>query len=143
MIVLEGGDMALAVMETVLETNGAGDLPPSMLRRATYVFKKSDKGEWLCTIDNSYGTDLLTPNWTLCLESSLRGYSSAATRRRTALLRVHLVPPHPKRALQQVCLSCRLTRNGLSHEAPCCHDVVSRLTLRSAARRSFADGSRL
>jgi hypothetical protein len=32
MIVLEGGDMALAVMETVLETNGAGDLPPSMLR---------------------------------------------------------------------------------------------------------------
>ncbi len=60
MIVLEGGDTALVIMETILETSGAGGLPSSMLRRATYVFRKSDEGEWLCTIDNSYGTDLLT-----------------------------------------------------------------------------------
>jgi len=60
MIVLESGDTALVIMETILETSGAGDLPVSMLRRATYVFKKSGTGQWLCTIDNSYGTDLLT-----------------------------------------------------------------------------------
>jgi len=30
-----------------------------MTRRATYVFKKSAGGKWLCAIDNSYGTDLL------------------------------------------------------------------------------------
>jgi ketosteroid isomerase-like protein len=29
------------------------------LRRATYVFRRSNSGKWLCAIDNSYGTDLL------------------------------------------------------------------------------------
>lgn len=28
-------------------------------RRATYIFKKNPQGEWLCAIDNSYGTDLI------------------------------------------------------------------------------------
>lgn len=28
-------------------------------RRATYVFKKNAQGEWLCAVDNSYGTDLI------------------------------------------------------------------------------------
>lgn len=27
-------------------------------RRATYVFRHQE-GRWLCTVDNSYGTDLL------------------------------------------------------------------------------------
>lgn len=31
----------------------------SMDRRATYVFKKNSQGEWLCAIDNSYGTDII------------------------------------------------------------------------------------
>ncbi|GJL33693.1 hypothetical protein TUM17576_05130 [Enterobacter hormaechei] len=29
------------------------------IRRATYVFRHSAELGWLCTVDNSYGTDLL------------------------------------------------------------------------------------
>ena len=34
-------------------------LSRSTTRQATYVFRKSGAGKWLCVIDNSYGTDLL------------------------------------------------------------------------------------
>jgi ketosteroid isomerase-like protein len=30
-----------------------------MDRKATYVFKKNLQGDWLCAIDNSYGTELI------------------------------------------------------------------------------------
>jgi ketosteroid isomerase-like protein len=58
MIVLEAGDTALVLSQTILEANKI-DSEYSMDRRATYVFKRSPQGEWLCAIDNSYGTDLI------------------------------------------------------------------------------------
>ncbi|MEM1388595.1 MAG: SgcJ/EcaC family oxidoreductase [Pseudomonadota bacterium] len=54
--VIEGADTALVIMETVLHIAGA-DAP--ITRRATYVFKRDEAQRWLCTVDNSYGTDLL------------------------------------------------------------------------------------
>lgn len=62
MVVLEGGDTALVIMETILDVVGQDDAPMSITRRATYVFKQEDAGRWLCVIDNSYGTELLTAN---------------------------------------------------------------------------------
>jgi uncharacterized protein (TIGR02246 family) len=59
MVVLESGDTALVIMETILDTVGKDDSTASTTRRATYVFRKSLGGKWLCVIDNSYGTDLL------------------------------------------------------------------------------------
>ncbi len=64
MQVLEGADTALVIMETHLDiadpvavaaTGGAA----SITRRATYVFRRGGTGQWLCVVDNSYGTDLL------------------------------------------------------------------------------------
>lgn len=54
--VVEGGKSALVIMETVLWVGRSHD---PIKRRATYVFEKSPNQGWLCTIDNSYGTDLL------------------------------------------------------------------------------------
>ena len=58
MIILEAGDTALVISQTFLESE-VKDSEYSMERKATYVFKKNSQGEWLCAIDNSYGTDLL------------------------------------------------------------------------------------
>ena len=58
MIVLDAGDTALVISQTLLEAN-KNDNEYSMDRRATYVFKRGPQGEWLCAIDNSYGTDLI------------------------------------------------------------------------------------
>jgi ketosteroid isomerase-like protein len=59
MQVIEGGDNALVIMETVLRfPYGKGGIT-EMSRRATYVFRQENDGRWLCTIDNSYGTSLL------------------------------------------------------------------------------------
>ena len=58
MIFLEAGDTALVISQTLLAAD-KDDPEYSMERRATYVFKKNSQGEWLCAIDNSYGTDLL------------------------------------------------------------------------------------
>ena len=54
--VLEGADTALVIMETLLSI---GNAEGPIKRRATYVFRKDHSGALLCTIDNSYGTDLL------------------------------------------------------------------------------------
>ncbi len=59
MHVVEGADTALVIMDTRLQTSGKDNLPSSMTRRATYVFRRDADGKWLCVIDNSYGTDLL------------------------------------------------------------------------------------
>src|SRR5829696_250955 len=56
MVVLEGGDTALVIMESILETIGKDGMPSSMTRQGTYVFRKSATGKWLCVVDNSYGT---------------------------------------------------------------------------------------
>ena len=58
MIIFEAGDTALVISQTLLEAD-KNDSEYSMDRRATYVFKKNLQGEWLCAIDNSYGTDLI------------------------------------------------------------------------------------
>ncbi|AYZ19387.1 MULTISPECIES: YybH family protein [Klebsiella] len=57
MEIIEGGDNALVIMET------RPDIPTEagitqVTRRATYVFRQQGE-RWLCTVDNSYGTDLL------------------------------------------------------------------------------------
>jgi uncharacterized protein (TIGR02246 family) len=58
MIILEAGDIALVISQTLLAADKK-DSEYSMERKATYVFTKNPEGEWLCAIDNSYGTDLI------------------------------------------------------------------------------------
>jgi len=58
MIILEAGDIALVISQTLLAADKK-DSEYSMERKATYVFKRNPSGEWLCAIDNSYGTDLI------------------------------------------------------------------------------------
>ncbi|MGX4768116.1 YybH family protein [Bacillus mojavensis] len=58
MVILEAGDTALVLSQTLLDS-GKKNSEYAMERRATYVFKKNMQGEWLCAIDNSYGTDLM------------------------------------------------------------------------------------
>ncbi|MFK3892648.1 YybH family protein [Bacillus subtilis] len=58
MILLEAGDTVLVLSQTLLDSDKKGS-EYAMERRATYVFKKNAQGEWLCVIDNSYGTDLI------------------------------------------------------------------------------------
>lgn len=60
MKVLEGAGTALVIMETRLVTQGPDGQPLTIDRRATYVFRAEPDGRWLCVIDNSYGTDLLS-----------------------------------------------------------------------------------
>ncbi|MBA0168900.1 MULTISPECIES: YybH family protein [Pectobacterium] len=59
MQVIEGGGDALVIMETVLHYPDDKGNIVTTTRRATYVFRKNVDGNWLCTIDNSYGTTLL------------------------------------------------------------------------------------
>lgn len=59
MIILEAGDTALVLSQTLLEADKKKDSEYSMDRRATYIFKKNSQGKWLCAIDNSYGTELI------------------------------------------------------------------------------------
>lgn len=58
MEIIEGADNALVIMETRLDIPLAEGGSTQVTRRATYVFQKLE-GRWLCTVDNSYGTDLL------------------------------------------------------------------------------------
>lgn len=58
MEVIEGGDTALVIMESTLAYDDAGGRV-NVTRRATYVFRREGGGRWLCTVDNSYGTELL------------------------------------------------------------------------------------
>ncbi|MGH8811988.1 MAG: YybH family protein [Advenella sp.] len=59
MVVIEGGDTALVIMETKLDSIDKTGKATAISRRATYVFRKDGQDGWLCVIDNSYGTDLL------------------------------------------------------------------------------------
>lgn len=59
MEVIEGGDTALVIMETWLDTVDKNGAVTSTVRRATYVFRQDQSGNWLCAVDNSYGTALL------------------------------------------------------------------------------------
>jgi len=55
MEVLEAGDTALVLANTVVS---APNLPRTV-RKATYVFTRSPGGVWLCSIDNSYGHEVI------------------------------------------------------------------------------------
>lgn len=57
MKILVAGDTALVMAKTVVSASNT----PATERSATYVFKKSTSGVWLCQIDNSYGHELLLP----------------------------------------------------------------------------------
>jgi uncharacterized protein (TIGR02246 family) len=57
MKILEAGDTALVLMETLLDV--PGETPTEVVRRATYVFRREQGGKWRCVIDNSYGASLL------------------------------------------------------------------------------------
>ena len=58
MEILESGDTALVLANTVI---WAPNLPRT-LRKATYIFNRSASGEWLCSIDNSYGHEVIGKN---------------------------------------------------------------------------------
>lgn len=58
MCMLEAGDTVLVLSQTLLDADNKDTSEYSMDRRATYVYRKVD-GQWLCAIDNSYGTTLL------------------------------------------------------------------------------------
>ncbi|WP_425041460.1 YybH family protein [Primorskyibacter sp. S187A] len=53
---IEGAGTVLVVMETLVFVRGAQS---PIKRRATYVFKGDCDNGWLCSVDNSYGTELL------------------------------------------------------------------------------------
>jgi uncharacterized protein (TIGR02246 family) len=55
MEVLVSGDVALVLASTVLS---APNLPITV-RKATYVFNQSANGIWRCSIDNSYGHEVI------------------------------------------------------------------------------------
>ncbi len=61
--VVESGDTALVLAETILASEDAFGAPVSTTRRGTYVFRKTADERWLCIVDNSYGTDLLGGCW--------------------------------------------------------------------------------
>jgi len=58
MEILESGDTALVLANTVVSGPGF----PATERKATYVFNKSSSGLWLCSIDNSYGHEIVGKN---------------------------------------------------------------------------------
>ena len=61
MIVLEGGETALVLARSFVQASGKTDSPFPAERKATYVFRRYPDGKWRCVVDNSYGTDLLSP----------------------------------------------------------------------------------
>lgn len=58
MLMLEAGDTVLVLSQTLLEADNSEESEYSMDRCATYVYRKIND-QWLCVIDNSYGTTLL------------------------------------------------------------------------------------
>lgn len=56
--VIFGEDCALVLAETILSPKLENEASFDTIRKATYVFRLVN-GNWLCAIDNSYGTDLL------------------------------------------------------------------------------------
>lgn len=58
MLMLETNDTVLVLSQTLLDSTNKDESEYSMDRRATYVYRLVN-GEWLCAIDNSYGTTLL------------------------------------------------------------------------------------
>jgi len=53
--VLESGETALVLANTVISAPNLS----TITRKATYVFIKGANGNWLCSIDNSYGHEII------------------------------------------------------------------------------------
>ena len=58
MEILETGNTALVLANTLISAPNL----PEVERKATYVFNKDSNGTWLCSIDNSYGHEIITKN---------------------------------------------------------------------------------
>ena len=58
MYMIEAGDTVLVLSQTLLDADNRDEVDVSMDRRATYVYRRMNC-EWLCAVDNSYGTELL------------------------------------------------------------------------------------
>ncbi len=58
MEILESGNTALVLANTIVSAPNS----PASERKATYVFNKSLNGSWLCSIDNSYGHEIINKN---------------------------------------------------------------------------------
>lgn len=58
MEILESGDTALVLAKTVVSAPNF----KAVERKATYVFHRSCSGIWLCSIDNSYGHEVIGIN---------------------------------------------------------------------------------
>lgn len=58
MEILESAGTALVLANTVVSGPGF----PAIERKATYVFNKAPSGIWLCSIDNSYGHEIICKN---------------------------------------------------------------------------------
>ena len=56
--VLAEGDTALVTALTTLRAHMADGYAHCEQRTSTYIFKRQKDGNWLCSIDNSYGTSL-------------------------------------------------------------------------------------
>ena len=56
--IVQGGNTALVLMESLLDTRVTNGSAHTITRRATYVFRR-ENDRWLCVVDNSYGTGLL------------------------------------------------------------------------------------
>lgn len=56
--ILASDDTALVLAKTVVSAPNF----ETTERKATYVFNKSSNGLWLCSIDNSYGHDIIGAN---------------------------------------------------------------------------------
>ena len=57
--VIQAGDVALVVAKLYLVPKATPNALPCEGKRAVYVLQKGANGEWLCVIDNFFGTDLL------------------------------------------------------------------------------------
>jgi len=55
MEILDSGNTALVLANTIIS---APNLPVTE-RKATYVFNRSSNGSWLCSIDSSYGHEII------------------------------------------------------------------------------------
>ena len=58
MEIFESGNTALVLANTLIS---APNLSVTE-RKATYVFNKTPDGNWLCSIDNSYGHEIIQQN---------------------------------------------------------------------------------
>lgn len=59
MKVVEGAGVALVIARTIVTATMKNGDHFHEERKATYIYRREANGDWLCVVDNSYGTDLL------------------------------------------------------------------------------------